>query len=465
MKRSYGTFFVTAVMILGLVFLLVTRGYTDHAAPAFVPPPAPAPPSATASASAPPSASAAPPAAPSGSAAPPAPAPAPALRVVGVGRDVAVLAAAVLGAREPRVDVVRDDDEVSYVGRLTRGGSDATGADVLVLPLVDFVEAHEGMRALAPEVFAVGAFARGGGALRGEAGSLVRPLPATGEVRVIGVPRADGSGLRFDAASLTLALFALETAGVAPTRVRAVAADTRDAATAKFSTSLDTGAAGAKVLLSVADASRLLPVVLVARKATLDARAAELGSLVARWREGAARVVAEPSSGLRSVGALDLGPGISPESALVGALARLDPEPVSLAPEGPTSLPALVAETFHLLHAGGVVAGAPPEPAPVHALPLPPAPAPGPAPAPAPASSPAVLTHRSKDEAEAVARAELLAFVFPRATLRIGAPAGEKGALAVTSALEARGVAAARLVASKAASASGETVVEVIVPR
>ncbi len=181
MKR-YATFFLIAVMSLGLVFLLVTRTRTPHDAPAPDPEIVEAADAGdggkadgavlTANDAATEAAAPKPPERP--------------LRVTALGWELVAAGVALTapdgGAMGQSMELAPEATLEAVEARLARGGTDPVGADIAVLPLPAFVLAYDRLRALDPRAFVVVGFSRGREELHATSGALLKSPPATDEV-------------------------------------------------------------------------------------------------------------------------------------------------------------------------------------------------------------------------------------------------------------------------------------------
>lgn len=499
MKRTYVTFFVISVMTLGLLFLLLTRGRLAYDAPAEEIVPVAVVADAgigeggLASAADGGVSALVDGGADAGVRARP-------VRVAALGWDLAAPGLALLlrsGAEPvapslPALEVTAEEDVDGVAGHLARGGDDPLGADVAVLPVASFVVAYEKLRALDPRAVAVVGFSRGREELRAAPGALARAAASTEDARLVAVGN--------DTAT-TLGLFVLRASGVAPSRVRFVAPGTADARTAVFS-ALSRGAESErKLVVSTVEASRLAPFVLVAPRTVLEQREPMLRDLVRVWLESAAKVAKDPAPLARAtVGRADA--GAVDALALLDRLGRL--ETSALADQGalvlgtqPGSLASALATTWSLAREGGLTSSATPDPLPIDprvvkalgavAPPLPEpvdvsgdagAPAFGSAPpgattlfvmrdpgaptTPPKGSKPLGPTELAALASSGTTASELtsVAAFFPRATLRVSSPLGEKAARAFATAAVAAGVPASRVVVG-AAPPPGPAVVAV----
>lgn len=450
--RSYATFFVIAVMSLGLVFLLATRVRTPHDAPQEL---LEAHEEADAGAEA--GAADAPDAASGDAAAAVAPAGRP-LRVAALGWELvapgAALAAADAGA--PRMELAPESALDAVEARLARGGDDAQGADLAIVPLPAFVSSYERLRALEPRAFFVVGFSHGREEMHAAAGSLAKPPPGGDEVKLVALgpaTAADAATQKAGSESATvLGFFALDLLGVAPARVRLVAAGSDAAKTAPFAALVRGAGDERKVAFTTADAARLVPIVAVAPRALLESRAKELEAWARAWEDGIARAGKDAPGVARRLSAkegipLAAGVGGAPEALhLVDRLGQIDPT-THVSP--PLTLEALTQRTWQIARAGGLVTSAAPEPLPIdlgigNAVSPPPAAPKHEAEGDAGAGFAAVhagatplVTYRatdaSTDAAAVAAQIAFLSGVFDRAVFRVSAKGGDKAARAIAA--------------------------------
>jgi hypothetical protein len=485
MKR-YLTFFVIALMTLGLVFLLMTKPRSAYDAPAEVPEPKETPDAgaAVASASASASGSASPVASTSGSAKPPA---GKAMRVTMLGWELAApgVFAAGEGAPVP-VELAPETALDAVEARLARGGGDPAGADVAIVPLPAFVSSYERLRALDPRAFLVVGFSHGREELHANAGALTKPPAGADAVKVVGLAPSTASDATARAggseSATVLGLFALDLLGVPPSRVSFVAPGAGDAKTALVAAIVRGVSDDRKLALSTADASRFVPIVAIAPKAVLDSRGAEVQKLARTWLDGVAKAKEDASGIARRLASktdlrLAAGVGGAPEAiALVDRLGQIenvtDPLEASLIGEnakGAVTLETLTSRTWQLARAGGLTSIAAPDPLPIDArvvkavVTAAPTPAPTPAPAPEgdagkadagafaalPAASTPLVLYRAAADASPEAVAAQIAFlagVFEHAGFRVQAKGGDKTARAIANeASDKHGVARTRL--------------------
>jgi hypothetical protein len=354
--------------------------------------------------------------------------------------------------------------------RLARGGADAEGADVAIVPLPAFVAAYERLRALEPQAFLVVGWSRGReGVFGAKDGMLARAR--TDETRLAAIG---------DAASTALALFALDASGTSLARVGLVN-DSKGAQLAAVVRPFPTDAGPdtpSKLLLTTADASRLVPIVAVASRGLVESRAKALEAWARVWLEGiermradvpaAARLIAaepnapEPAALLERFGQVD-GAGAADEARVFG-----------LAGHDAATVNALFALFWRLARETGSLTSPAPEPMPIAtavaaaatkaAKPVESDVGAGGA-APSPGGKVLLawrVSDAKLDEAAVVAQVSLLASVFERSTVRVSARSAAT-LKSVTAAVYDRNEAvAARVVSGRAPTDGSAVVVEVV---
>lgn len=290
-----------------------------------------------------------------------------ALLVANGGRMTADGSAVRTGGIEATVDVVPAERDVEE--RLARGGGDADGADVAVVPLPDFVASYERLRALEPQVFHVLGWSHGREVLLGTRdGMLAKPIaPLTAP----GTPSADVGVVAADMSSEVLALFALDEAGQPPTRVR-LGGDPQSAAYAAVVRPLSgdrPSGAPSKVLLSTAEASRLVPFVAVAARGFVDAHRDALASLLRAWSRGSTALSDDVPSAARRIASE---PGAPDPAALLERLGWVTPThppdaaaALGVSGSGPVTIGALFSLDWRLLRDAGVLTSPAPSSVPV----------------------------------------------------------------------------------------------------
>jgi hypothetical protein len=359
---------------------------------------------------------------------------------------------------------------------LARGGGDEKGADVAIAPLPSFLASYERLRALSPEVFFVMGFSRGREALAGSEGLPTGPVK--GGVKLAGAP---GTPATF------LGLFVLDVAGVPPSEVHLVTPGGKDEKEAPYAaidraTALEETPGGRKILLTTADASRLVPFVAIAQHGFIANQERAAAALARGWLEGTRKLAADPPGTARQLA----GAEGAPEP--LSLLRRLgDVQPASLADnarlagltgKSALTLAALFERGFGLWRGISTLATPPPEKAPIAtgviaslvraggAQPESEAGANKPA---AEGTKALVVHHQDKLNEEALADTiGLLAAVFERSMLRVsvqpqGLVDGGKTKKVIETALGRFDLADNRLVVAKKAGArNAAAVVEVL---
>lgn len=426
---------VLFALVVGTVALVATRQRTDHVAP--VPTAASTASSALAATS---GSASAPTPGPAGSADGGAPLFDRPLRTVALGWDALVPAVLANRGLEPGADGafakagldvrLSPVDTMAIVeSALARGGADKDGADIAIVPLPAFVASYERLRALGLEIFLVTSWSRGREAV--VAARELFAAPPSGDIRVGGAA-GDGATL--------LALFALDAAGVPSSSVKLVPLPVKASEVVLEAvdrgTLTDQALEGRKVLLTTADASRLVPWVAVAPHGLVAASAPALVTWTRGFMEGQRKLATDAPGAAREVAAQKNAP--EPLSLLrrLGELSQAslvdNTTVMGLSGRGGVRLDALFQDAWRLWRAVGVLATPAPESAPIgtqivaaaaRAEPglVPPAPA-------APKSAPTdktriLLAYRAPegkiDEPALVARVGMLAGLFEKSSLRI----------------------------------------------
>ena len=370
-------------------------------------------------------------------------------------------------------------------GALARGGGDREGADIAVVPFAELCASYERLRALRPEVFFVVGWSRGREALvstRDALPSSAGPPGGPGVSAVAGGARAGADpfsmvGAPGEAATF-LGLFALDANGIPPGAVHLVAHPDKPDVPELAAVDRDAPGESARrtVLLTTADASRLVPFVAVAQRGLLDAHGPAFVAWTRVWLEATRKLDADPPAAARAIAAA---PGAPEPIALLKRLGEMAPASLGdnarafgLSGRGALTLDALFQQTWRIWRGVGALATPAPDAAPVHdavvaalarAYPSLTTPAASPRPRP-PAPSPDTLkvlvTYRQGegkvDEAALLATTGLLADVFERSVLRVAVlKAGSVDAAATKHLVEQVGlrfdVAPDRLVQAKKA--------------
>jgi len=359
------------------------------------------------------------------------------LRVVGLGWDVLAPAVIANGSAAPsaaskftkrglEVALSNADDAAGIERALARGGADADGADVAVLPLSTFVTSYERLRALEPQVIWVVGWSRGREALVSKNATIfTKTAPPRGDVKVSGRPG--------DAATL-LALFCLDLAGIDLARVKLSAPDDGGdpILSAIDRANLEAGVAPPAFALTSADASRLLPVVAVAPRALVAANGEAITALLHGWLDGVEGLRADVPAAARKVAAIE---GAPETVVLLERLGQLDhaglrdnARALGLSGRGTATVPALFQLSWRLWRGVSVLSTPSPEMVPLStaavarlvraATSLPESPPPAPRPA-----SRVLLVHPvvgpRVDSAAFATEVGLVAGIFDRSVLRV----------------------------------------------
>jgi len=506
--KSYATFFIIAVMTLGLLFVIITNDRAEkHNAPAEI-----IEPSETADASAaeggvaeggvaPPVASNNVAAADAGNAKPgekP-------LRVAALGWELVAPGAAQIpaggGAASPPIELAPETTLDAIEQRLARGGADPQGADIAVLPLPSFVASYERLRALEPKAFLVVGFSHGREEVHASANALLKAPPAADEVKLVALSPATASDANAKAAgsesATVLGLFALDVLGVAPSRIKIVAPGTPEAKAAQFAAVVKGASDERKVAFSSADAAHLIPIVAIAPKSVIDAREPQLREWAKAWLEGQTKAKADVPGLARRLASKEGLPfaqsvGGAPEAlVLVERLGQIESVALDqetsfmgpLASKFPVSLETLSTRTWSLARGGGLTTAAAPDPLPIDArvvstiAPPPKAETPAPAPegdagaaagafGPIPNGAVALVQYRAAegDNDKVASQIYFLSGVFPKGVFKVTAKGGAKAATALATATKDKGVPATRLGTNAAEPAGLFAAAEILAP-
>lgn len=365
-------------------------------------------------------------------------------------------------------------------GKLAAGGSEAEGADLAVLPLPVWVASYERLRALEPEVLLVTGWSHGREGLTGHASSLVPPPGASEDVKLVS-GAAD--------ASTMLALFTLDLEGVGPGRVRLMKPSSDDAHLAGFAaidrshagTSLD----GRHLLLTTADAPRLVPIVAVAPHGLVQGHGPALATWAEEWLHGEEKLRENVPEAARKVAAIQ---GAPEAVVLLVALGQLEAatlrdnaQLMGLSGRGAVTLERLFQSEWQLWRAAGVLTTPAPEHAPLatgivtslvrenpslaDVAAAPTSPPSGDA-TPKPAKKGGVLVAHSEppgklDEERLVADIGWMAGIFAGSTVRVSAP-GKAATRAAATACDRFGLPSSRVVTGQTALGTASAIVEVL---
>jgi hypothetical protein len=273
---------------------------------------------------------------------------------------------------------------------LARGGADAQGADVALLPLPVMVASYERLRALSPVVFFVTGWTRGREALVAYRRDALTTVPETGDVSITGDVG--------DTASF-VAIEVLGLAGVGPERLRwnptnrAASESTRgdddpprlrrprgptsSAALLGPTTTLIAQArevdervpTNRQVVLSTADAPRLVPIVAITSAGFASAQRNDLKRWAEGWLSGTRSLRSDPATAAREVSHMEG----APEAVVllerlgmleVGTLAD-NARAMGLAGRGAVNLQTLFLRTWRDWRAAGVLTTPEPDAAPL----------------------------------------------------------------------------------------------------
>lgn len=292
------------------------------------------------------------------------------LRVVGLGWDV--IAPAVLAAKNSSAPSFASVNlQVSARGvekmenlesALARGGDDADGADVAVLPLASFVASYERLRALSPQVFMVTAWSRGREALYSTKNPLASAAPLSGEVKLAGAPSEPATYF-----GLTM----LGLAGVAQEQLKVVAPNAKVEDVTLVAVDRSVGdPAGAKLRMTTADASRLIPFVAIAQRGTIESHGPALVAWARVWLDAQRSLDTDATNAARTVASVQ---GAPEPIALLRKLGELSPaslgdnaRAVGLSGRSGVTLETSFQRAWQTFRGAGVLATPPPDSAPVN---------------------------------------------------------------------------------------------------
>lgn len=337
------------------------------------------------------------------------------------------------------------DDMSAVEGALARGGGDESGADVALMPLPALVASYDKLRALDPVVFFVTGWSAGREILTGP---TLSQLPAKGEL-VVDSGKTPSSTL--------LALFCLDQSGVAPERIKLDGEKPELVAVSHEQDKGDDAVKQTSVLVSTADASRLIPFVAIAPRSLLEKNSGALLGWVKGWVAGQKKLSSDPPSAARSIAALKDAPE---PIALLARLGELSPaslyesaELFGLSGRGAVTLSSLLTETWKLWRAASLTNAPPPESMPVDGrivaglvradpeLAAPPERAADKKSEGAPKTGAVLLVRRLRgatlDEDAALEAIGFLAGIFPRSPLRVTV---HRGGAAASKSLAGRAV-------------------------
>jgi hypothetical protein len=306
--RSNTVFVLLILMLGGLVAGVALRSRPAHVAPAIAEPTGSATAttsaaSATASATVSATASGTVAPATSGSAAP---ADGPSLkrpiRVVSLGWEL--IAAGVMAndgadpgknsafkAKHLDVHLTAVNDASKLENALARGGKDDKGADIAIMSLPRFVASYERLKALTPVIFFVVGWSDGHEVVMSKKKSF-EDLPARGKVKMRG---AAGSAAAF------VGLYALDLQGVDPERVELIDDKADWMSMTRRKSKSKSEQVKANLLLTTAEASRLVPYVAIAQASMIKKHEDVLETWAAVWLDGHNKVAADASEAARKI--------------------------------------------------------------------------------------------------------------------------------------------------------------------
>ncbi len=417
------------------------------------------------------------------------------LRVVALGWDLAAPAILANGGIDPgekseltaaglEVHVTAVDSMNAVEGALARGGADRDGADVAVVPFSGLVASYERLRALSPEAFFVVGWSRGREALVSARDALPSPLdkPDPKADPKAGVPLVGDAG---DPATF-LGLFALDANGIAPGGVHLVPPGARpeDAPLAAVDRDAPADTGRRNILITTADASRLIPFVAVAQHGLLEKSPKAIAAFTHVWLEGSKRLESDPPAAARQISGAQ---GAPEPIALLKRLGEISSASLAdnarvfgLSGRGALTLEALFQQTWRIWRGASVLATPAPEAAPVNAAIIASLARGGvgvaqrAAPRGAPANADtlrAFVTFRQPegklDEPALLAALGLYADVFERSALRVGViKSGGVDAAATKKLLDETAerfdVAPVRLLPAKKAQAKSSATIEIL---
>jgi ABC-type nitrate/sulfonate/bicarbonate transport system substrate-binding protein len=245
---------------------------------------------------------------------------------------------------------------------LARGGADREGADIAIVPLPEFVASQERLAALNLYVVFVTGFSRGREALiagRSELGPKM--AEAKGEQSwTLAASGQDSSTL--------LGLFALELGGIPVSKIKLADPSAARLDAVSYMAVDRSREVQGRVLLTSADANKLIPIVAVAPGGFIESNPSQLAAWANLWLEGQARLVMDAPEAARKVAKY---PGAPEALSLVRRLGEISPVTLednarlfALAGRQPVTLERLVERTWQLWRGAGVLS----TPAPARSL-------------------------------------------------------------------------------------------------
>lgn len=250
--------------------------------------------------------------------------------------------------------------------QLARGGGSKEGADVALLPLPTFVASYEQLRALAPEVFFVIGWSNGRDALATERSKLLTEGTSASQIALVGAPGQPAT---------LLGLFALEQAGVDLDHVELIPAhdDRAKHATLRAVERTQANIVDARdLVLTSADAPRLIPMVAVAPAGFVHGNTDALARFTRVWLSGVEQLGADVPDAARRIAAQ---PGAPEAVALLERMGYVSFADLAdavhlagLSGRGAVSLESLFQRTWSLWREVGVLSTPAPEHAPLDNL-------------------------------------------------------------------------------------------------
>lgn len=261
--------------------------------------------------------------------------------------------------------IAKTSDELA--AQLARGGGSTEGADVALLPLPTFVASYEQLRALAPEVFFVIGWSDGRDAIAAERAKLLTEGPTNASsIALVGAPGQPAT---------LLGLFALEQAGVDLDRVELIPAhdDRAKHATLRAIERTQANIVDARdLVLTSADAPRLIPMVAVAPAGFVHGNTDALARFTRVWLAGVDQLGADVPDAARRIAAQ---PGAPEAVALLERMGYVSFADLAdavhlagLSGRGAVSLEVLFQRTWSLWREVGVLSTPAPEHAPLDNL-------------------------------------------------------------------------------------------------
>lgn len=264
------------------------------------------------------------------------------------------------------LSVAHTPDELA--ARLARGGGVSDGADVVLVPLPTFVASYEQLRALTPEVFFVIGWSHGRDALAADHDDVLLDADdRAGTVQLVGTPGQPAT---------LLSLFALAEVGVDIDRVELISPLSEQAKHAPlraFERSLQSPVGATldarELVLTSADAPRLIPMVAVAPAGFVRSNTDDLARFARVWLTGVEQLRADVPEAARRIAAQDGAPEAVALLEMMGYVSFADlADAVRLAGlsgRGAVSLEVLFQRSWSLWREVGVLSTPAPEHAPL----------------------------------------------------------------------------------------------------